>query len=83
MKIEISDTEVRTRNFTSKEGKPLSFREQSAWLHSDDKYPTQFKISLGDQEAYQPGLYTIAPGSIFVDRFGNLAFKRVLSLKKS
>lgn len=82
MKIEISDTEVRTRNFT-KDGKQLTFREQFAWLHSEDKYPTQFKISLGDQEPYQPGLYTISPGSIYVDRYGSLAFKRVLSLKKS
>lgn len=83
MKIEISSTEVKTRSF-HKDGKDFNFREQLAWLHRDDeKYPTQFKISLGDRQAIPVGFYVLAPSSYLVDRFGGLALSRNLELLKA
>lgn len=82
MKIEVVDTEVKTRSFRSKDGKDLTFREQMAWLHQDEKYPASFRLSLGDQPALEPGFYVLGSGSFFVDRFGGLSLKRVLLLEK-
>lgn len=80
IKIEITDTDVKTRNF-SKDGKDFVFREQQAWIHRDDeKYPVQFKLSLGEGSAYAPGFYSIAPGSFTVDRYNSLMLRRVLVL---
>lgn len=82
MKIEIDSAEVVSRSF-EKDGRSFTFREQHAWLHrEDEKYPTSFRLSLGDFPAYAVGFYALAPGSFSVNKYGNLALNRQLVLKK-
>ena len=80
--IEIDSTDVVTRQIVAKStGQPLQFREQGAYLHRPgERYPHQFKLSLGDRPAYQPGRYHIAADSYEVGRFGELALARALVL---
>ena len=74
IKIEVTSTELRAKRGTAKSGKPYSFREQTAFAHLAGKpYPVEFKVIRNDDEgAYAPGFYTLAPDSVFVDRFGSL-----------
>ena len=80
--IEIDSPEVVTRQIVSKAtGQPLQFREQGAYLHRPgERYPHQFKLSLGDRPAYQPGRYHITADSYQVGRFGELTLSRALVL---
>ncbi|MCC6143397.1 MAG: helix-destabilizing protein [Candidatus Hydrogenedentes bacterium] len=80
--IEIDSPDVFTRQIVAKSsGQPLQFREQSAYLHKPgERYPHQFKLSLGDRPAYQPGRYHIAADSYQVGRFGELTLSRALVL---
>lgn len=80
--IEIDSPEVVTRQIIAKSsGQPLQFREQSGYLHKPgERYPHQFKLSLGDRPAYQPGRYHIAADSYQVGRFGELTLSRALVL---
>ena len=75
-KIEIATSEVKQYSGTSQAtGKPYSFRKQEAWLHvPGQKYPQRFEIMLPDElpNGYQPGLYTLAPDALWINRRGNL-----------
>lgn len=87
IQIEVKSTEVTTKSGTSaKSGKPYSIREQVAvyaFLHDREgkpnPYPTRISISLrDDQEPYPVGLYTLAPESLYADRFSQLSLGPVL-----
>lgn len=80
IKIEVRDAVATVRNITSKAGKELQFREQAAYAFTLDRngavrpYPESIRINLRDgQEPYAVGMYTLAPASVWVDRFGGLA----------
>lgn len=86
IKIEINSAEVRVKSGTSaRTGKPYSIREQDGWAHTCDRqgkpnqYPVRVSISLGDDQApYAPGAYTLAPESIYTNRFNQLEISPVL-----
>lgn len=80
IELEITDDTVTTRNFTSKDGKALSFREQRAWLHSSDPYPVAFNLGLRDRSAYAPGRYRLGDGSYRVNKYCSLELARDLVL---
>ena len=76
IKIEILKSEITTRSFTSN-GKDVTFFEQTAYIHLGDDYPAKFSLTLQkNQQAYQPGDYTIHPGSLRVGNYGSLEFQR-------
>jgi hypothetical protein len=84
LRIEIKSPEVRTISGTCKPGtvnagKPYCIRDQEAyaWLVGRDgkprDYPERISVQLDDdQEAYRPGVYTLAPQSLYVGDFGRL-----------
>lgn len=83
IKIEIpSNTVVKPKQGTARAtGKPYSFREQTAFAHLPDKaYPVECKVVVDDGDTvYPPGFYTLAPSSVYVDRFGGLALSARLA----
>lgn len=86
IKIEINSAEVRVKSGTSaRTGKPYSIREQEGYAHTFDRhgkpnqYPVRMTILLGDDQApYAPGAYTLAPESLYTNRFGQLEISPVL-----
>lgn len=86
IKIEIQSAEVKVKSGTSaRTGKPYNIREQAgfAFTHSRDgkpnSYPVPMSISLGDDQApYAPGVYQLAPESIYTNRFDQLEISPVL-----
>lgn len=82
VRIEIVSKAVNTIEGVSKSsGKPYKMHKQEAYLHNGHHYPDRFEIGLPDSElgpaAYEPGFYTLAPGSITVNReYGNLEINR-------
>jgi len=75
-KIEIKSTELKLIQGTSqKSGKAYSFHTQQAYAHVEGKaYPVEFKLTIDNgASAFATGLYTIAPSSFYVDKFGNLS----------
>jgi len=84
--IEIASSSFTTRKGV-KDGKPWEIRSQEGYLHNGHAYPDRFTLSLGrdetgnDRPPYQPGMYTLAPGSVEVNReYGQLAISRSLVL---
>lgn len=76
--IEVKSTETRQKAGTGKKsGRAYSFKEQSAWAHLPGKpYPVECVLTLDDnQPPHQPGRYSLAPESFYVDGFGSLAVK--------
>lgn len=86
IKIEIQSSEVKVKSGTSaRTGKPYNIREQAgfAFTHARDgklnSYPVRMTISLGDDQApYAPGIYQLAPESIYTNRFDQLEISPVL-----
>ncbi len=78
--IEITSAETQNISGTSaKTGKPYSFNKQNAFLHTADKYPTPFELTLfDDARPYAPGKYHLAEASLQVDRNGRLIVNPVL-----
>jgi len=83
--------EIPSNAFTSrsgvKDGKNWTIRNQEGYLHNGHAYPDRFTLSLGrdetgkDRDAYAPGFYSLAPGSVEVNReYGQLAISRSLVL---
>jgi hypothetical protein len=85
IKVEVINPGFTTKDIKRKtDGKQFSFREQEAWAFLTDAngkpqpYPQRMLISLGDnQEPYKPGVYHLAPSSLFVGDFGSLQIGRV------
>ncbi len=82
VRIEIVSTSINTIEGVSKaSGKPYKMHKQEAYLHNGHHYPDRFDISPvevdGKPVPYEPGFYTLAPGSIGVNReYGNLEINR-------
>lgn len=83
IKIEVTSNEVKHKSGTSqKTGKPYDIPEQEAWGYFHDQegkpHPHPQKVRLGldkDQPAYSVGIYTLAPESLYVDRFGQISIR--------
>lgn len=81
IKIEVETAQVHERTGTSsKTGKAYRIREQEAWgyFHDADglvqRHPQKIRIALGDEQPpYQPGVYHLAPESLYPDRFGHVS----------
>ena len=82
MKVLVMNTDVKTRSFPAREGKPaVNFREQSAAIDRPGEFPLPFTVSLEETQApYPPGEYTIDPGSLQNNKFGGLEFGRRITL---
>ena len=86
IKIEIRSAEVKTKSgIAAKTGKPYSIREQSGYAFTvgrdgqPNAYPVPLSISLQqDQAPYAPGVYTLAPSSVYTNRFDQLEISPVL-----
>lgn len=86
IQIKIEDVAVETKQGTSsKTGKPYSIREQTAWgLFCDQNgkqhpHPMRIRLTLDDQAApYPVGTYTLAPESLYPDRFGQITIRAKL-----
>lgn len=78
IRVEIqSENVIEREGVSSTTGKPFRTRKQTAYLHRDGMpYPDRFEISLGDQKAYKPGQYFLAPQSFRVGKFGDLEIDR-------
>jgi hypothetical protein len=80
IRIEIQNTNTRrVEGVSKKTGKPFLFFEQEGYAFVADRdgkaknYPDACKFTFDDlTKVYQPGVYTLAPGSIWVDKFGSL-----------
>lgn len=79
MKIEIANSQVITRNFTSKQGKPVTIYEQSAYIFlPNEKYPRPLKLTLDNPSGYAPGMYQLDPSSFYTDKYDSLAVRPIL-----
>jgi len=82
VRVEIVSTAINTIEGKSKAtGNAYKMHKQEAYLHNGHHYPDRFELTLQDSDmgpvAYQPGFYTLAPGSITVNReYGNLEINR-------
>lgn len=80
IKVEVREAVINVRNITSKAGKPLTFREQSAYAYTLDRdgkprpYPQEIVLNIGEHqpEPYPVGVYTLAPTSVWVDGYRHL-----------
>lgn len=78
IRIEVKSTETFQKSGTGKKsGKAYSFKEQAAWAHLPGKpYPVEVRLTLNDADTpHAPGIYTLAPESLYVDGFQSLAVK--------
>lgn len=85
IRIEITEAVIEHRQQTAKNGgKVYDFYTQKAFAFLPDslgkvgKYPQQIEISHDkDSPAYQVGMYTLDPRSLFVGDFHKLAIGRL------
>lgn len=70
LRIEVMGPDVEERR-----GDGWTSRKQTAYVHLPDKaYPQEIKIRLEDGQApYPKGNYTLAPESIYIDKYKSLA----------
>jgi len=86
IRIEIRNSEVKVKSGVARNsGKPYEIRSQEGYAHTVDKdgklrpYPQQVEIPLEkDQQAFAPGSYGIAPGSLYVGEYNRLTLGRLL-----
>lgn len=86
IKIEIQSAEVRVKSGVSaRTGKPYQIREQDGYAHTFDRhgkpnsYPVRLSVSLGDdQQPYPVGVYSLAPESLYTNRFNQLEISPIL-----
>lgn len=72
IRIEILSEEVFVSRAMSKDGRPLEFHKQNVFVHLGEKYPVRARIRIEPGKPYAPGIYTLAPNSFWVDRYGEL-----------
>lgn len=69
--IEILSNEVFVSR-GSKGDRSYEFHKQEAYVHLGQKYPVRARIRIEPGKPYAPGVYTLAPSSFWVDRYGEL-----------
>ncbi|MHB0991636.1 MAG: single-stranded DNA-binding protein [Burkholderiales bacterium] len=86
IKIEIKSDKVEAFSGVSKKtGRPFSMNNQTGYANLIDAngevLRQAIKITLSDdQKPYQPGFYTLAPSSFFIDSFSRLVVGRIALL---
>ena len=76
--VEIKSEQIFEKSGTSKLGKPFRIREQSGYVDLGKAYPVEIKVPLDETSPpYTIGRYTINPGCLYVDRYGQLALARL------
>lgn len=80
--IEIDKAIYEERTITTNDSEFI-VREQLGWLQlPGERYPQKITLQLNNnQSAHQVGTYHVSPNSVTINRFGALAFKRVLELE--
>lgn len=86
IQIEVKSAAVETKTGNSqKTGKPYQIAEQEAWGHFVDAkgqphpYPQKIRLTLEDgRQPYPVGTYTLAPESLYPDRFGQITIRAKL-----
>jgi len=80
IKIEVRDSNAKSRIVTSRAGKQFTFVEQEAYAFTFDRegklHPYPQSIILPIREGTEPhaiGVYTLAPTSVWVDAYKHLA----------
>ena len=80
--VEITDEDVAERSGTSsRTGREYHLREQSAYLHTGKKFPTEFQLVLPDDVpggCYPIGFYELSGSSFRAGSFGGIDFRPVL-----
>lgn len=86
IKIEIKSATATPRQITSRNtGEVITFHEQEAWAFTFDQqgkphpYPQRIVLNIdmaNGQQVYQPGIYQLAPESIYINRFAALEIGR-------
>jgi hypothetical protein len=79
-KIEIHSAELKSFKWTDKKQVERTGHKQSAFAHLPDKpFPVEIQLRVDDEsKAYPKGMYTLAPNSFWIDRFGSLQVAPVL-----
>lgn len=85
VRVEIVSSQVEERKGKiskgERAGQDYHIRNQEGYLHNGHAYPERFSFPLGDQPAYAPGMYLLAPASYEVGReYGSLQIARRLVL---
>lgn len=86
IKIEIKSDKVEAFSGVSKKtGRPFSMNNQTGYANLIDAngevLRQALKITLNDdQKPYQPGMYMLAPSSLFIDSFSRLVVGRLALL---
>lgn len=87
IRVSVTSADVRNQSGISKaSNKPYNLDFQTVWVHTVDRkgqpnpYPEKVEVivekdSGGLPMAYPVGQYTFAPGSIYVNRNGDLALQ--------
>ena len=79
--IQVFSASLRVINYTDKHGNAAELLTQTAYLHSVNEQgekspvPDKFEIVLpkGSRTPMQPGMYTLHPSAVYVDRNGRLS----------
>lgn len=79
IKFTVESVVINQRSGNMKNGKAFP-REQIVWAHTLDQagkpkpHPTEAKLTLWDEDQpLPPGQYTLAPQSIYIDKYGAFA----------
>lgn len=77
--INVKNAQVEERSINGKNGKSI-IRSQMAALDLGNGYELPFRIGLGQNAPYQPGLYDIDPKSFGLSDYGDLTLSRYVDL---
>ena len=84
IRIEVQNTTVFTRSGVSgRTGQPFQIHYQQCVAYTVDRdgviNPASVQINIPrGREPYQPGIYELVPGSVYVNRFSQLEISPVL-----
>lgn len=83
--VESDAIEVK-QGVSARTNKPYKMREQCCWVYLYDekarpnKHPQKVKVTLSDDrlEPYPVGTYYVHPGSVYLDKWGQLSIRAEL-----
>lgn len=73
LKVEVRDASVESRELQGRNGKPITFREQTGYLHGIGAYPVEVRLSYWrDAVPLGKGIYDVGPECFSVSRYGKV-----------
>ena len=77
IKIEVTNRVVTKNVVRKSDGKQFDIPEQECWAFlPGEQYPTRVVRPVGKgQQPLNPGIYMLAPGAFYVDRYGNIGVR--------